>query len=49
MQSLLAPVVLVQQDAARGVERVVAALLQVVEELLDARLVRHRRPRVVLG
>ena len=37
---------LVQADATRGVERVVPRLLEVVGELLDARLVRHRRERV---
>ena len=36
-------VVLQQPDAARRVERVVAGPLQVVRELLDARLVGQRR------
>ena len=39
----------VEQDPARCVERVVPAVLQVVDELLDARLVRHGRPRVLLA
>ena len=37
---------LVDQDPARGVERMVALLLQVIGELLDARLVRDRGVRV---
>ena len=37
---------LVDQDPARGVERMVALLLQVVGELLDARLMRDRGVRV---
>ena len=37
---------LVQPDAARRVERVVAGCSPVVRELLDARLVRHRRERI---
>ena len=42
------PVGLVQQDPARRVERVPAALGQVVGDLLDPRLMRDRRPRVLL-
>ena len=45
----LGPVGLVEQDAARGVERVVAAGGHLVGELLDAWLVRDGRPRVRLG
>ena len=46
MQVLRFALGLVEHDAARRVERVVPALLQLVGELLDARLVRHRRPRI---
>ena len=42
------PAGLIQQDAVRRVERMVAASLQRVQDLLDARLVRDRRPRVLL-
>ncbi len=42
------PVRLVEQDAARRVERVVAGAGQGIRDLLDPRLVRHRRPRVLL-
>ena len=42
------PVGLVQQDPARGVERVPAALGQAVGDLLQPRLMRDRRPRVLL-
>ncbi len=42
------PVRLVEQDAAGRVERVVARSGQGVGDLLDPRLVRHRRPRVLL-
>ena len=43
------PVGFVEQDPARRVERVIAAPLQITEELLDARLVRHRGPGVLLA
>ena len=43
------PVGLIQQDAARRVERVVAARCQGLGDLLDPRLVRDGRPRVLLG
>ena len=41
------PVVLEEADAAGRVERVVAGLLEVVRQLLDARLVGQRRERVL--
>jgi len=44
----LRPVGLVEQYAARRVERVIAALLHLVREFLHARLVRHRRPGIRL-
>ena len=45
----LRPVGLVEQDPARRGERVVPARRQVVDELLDARLVGDRGPRVLLA
>ena len=42
-------VVLVEQDPARRVERVISTLLEVVGQLLDPRLVRHGRPRILLA
>ena len=45
----LRPVGLVVEDPARRMERVVSRLLQVVGQLLDARFVRHRGPRVLLA
>ena len=42
------PVGLVQQDPARRVERVPAALGQAIGDLLEPRLMRDRRPRVLL-